>query len=102
MSQFRPEAAGRINLAGPLMLVLLFAGVAVWLALRPQQAAPEYSPYSSISPAKDGTLALYSLLDELGYAPKRFVDTEYRYPKQACMLALQADDEFSVLFSGGL
>jgi len=93
----------RSGIGGPLLLTLLFLGAAVWLALRPQQqGAADYPPYSTVSPGKEGCLAFYELLEELHYEPRRFSQTEYHYPSNCCMVALQAADEFSVLFSGSL
>lgn len=84
-----------------LLVLLAFVGIVVWLLRRTEIAEePKYSQLTTYSPKPDGALALYDLCEASGLKPKRFADTEYHYPKDGCVVILDASGFGSVL--GGI
>jgi hypothetical protein len=76
---------------GILVVAVLvgFIVLCIWIVMRMGAGKPAYPPGSSYSPNPDGVLALYELLQASGMQVRRFGDSEYEYPKQACMLLVE-------------
>ncbi len=89
---------------GLLVVVVLagFAMLCLWIVLRMGLGQPSYPAGSSYSPNPDGVLALYELLQAEGLPAKRFGDTEYEYPEQACMLLVEGTADPAQMMFGGL
>jgi len=69
-----------------VLVLLLFAGMSLWLVWRMSKQQEMPPPCSTYSAAPSGCLALYELLGELGFEARRFGDTEYDYPKGECVV----------------
>jgi len=83
-----------------VLVLVLFAGVSLWLVWRMSKQQETPPPCSTYSAAPSGCLALYELLGELGFEARRFGDTEYDYPKGECVVVVlePAQDMAKMLF----
>jgi hypothetical protein len=81
-------------------MVLGFIALSLWYVLRPREVEMHYPAYSSYSPLRDGSGALYELLEGVGASPQRHLATEYDYAEGACVLAvLGHEDDLQSVFA---
>jgi hypothetical protein len=82
------------------LLLLGFVALGLWMVWRAGAGKELFSPYSSYSPQPDGLKALYELLEQSGFKPQRFGETEYDYPQRCCMAVASEKIDPSAMFLG--
>jgi hypothetical protein len=81
--------SGRREGVWVFLILAGFAAVCMWIVLRLGGGEPEYPAASTYAPTKEGAKALYELLVAAGIPAQRYGDTEYEYPKEACVLLVE-------------